>query len=138
MFPRAYFISGKDAGGQPEISLPDDGTSTSTTPVTIIKYAANQIEVNASVTTTGYLVLSEINYPGWRVTVDGQRQSLLTYRDIFRSVYLSPGQHQVVFSYAPAEFRWGLIVSILSLIGSLGIIITALIVRKNNPAKKIG
>jgi hypothetical protein len=129
VFPRAYFVSGKK-----EITF----ETIDTTHVAITKYTPNRIELTVSATTTGYLVLSELVYPGWQVAVDGQQKPLLSFRNIFRSVYLPPGEHQVQFIYAPKEFRWGLIISIISLLGCLSFIITKLVIQRREPSNKTG
>jgi hypothetical protein len=49
----------------------------------------------------GTLVLSEIAYPGWKVTVDGTKAELHAMDNLLRSVNLIPGNHEVVFSFQP-------------------------------------
>ncbi|MFB3895753.1 MAG: YfhO family protein [bacterium] len=134
--PRAYFISGKENESLIENKPPDAGSGSNQ--VAIVKYTANQIRVNVSTDTSGYLVLSEVDYPGWQVTVDRQKQTILTYRDIFRSVYLTPGEHQVAFMYAPQDFRWGMMISLISIFGCLGMLLTQLMVRKMKLHNKKG
>jgi hypothetical protein len=134
--PRAYFISGKDdalkIGNEPLDNY------SSANQVSIMQYTPNRIGVTVSATTAGYLVLSELSYPGWQVAVDGQHKPLLSFRNIFRSVYLPSGEHQVQFIYAPKEFRWGLIISIISILGCLGITIILLRYRARKILNKIG
>ena len=63
----------------------------------------------------GYLVLLDSFYPGWRVIVDGQKRELLRANGLFKSVFLEPGLHQIVFTYHPASFAWGARISLVSL-----------------------
>lgn len=63
----------------------------------------------------GYLVLLDSFYPGWRVIVDGQERELLRANGLFKSVFLEPGTHQIVFTYHPASFAWGARISLVSL-----------------------
>jgi hypothetical protein len=66
----------------------------------------NEIEVHAS--GPGQLVLSEINYPGWSVWVDGKTGTLITTFNLLRSVMLPPGVHTVVFKFVPDGFYLGM------------------------------
>ena len=40
----------------------------------ITRYENDAIELTAHLTSPGFLVMSEINYPGWKVYVDGERK----------------------------------------------------------------
>ena len=75
-------------------------------PATILERRPNQIRVVAE--GPGLLVLSEIAYPGWQVSVDGIPSQLQTPFDLLRGVQLSPGQHEIRFSFHPAKVYQGL------------------------------
>jgi hypothetical protein len=64
----------------------------------------------------GILVLSEISYPGWIVTVDGKRSSISEFNHILRSVELEKGSHEVEFRYIPRMMYIGMLISTSSLI----------------------
>jgi len=64
----------------------------------------------------GLLVLSEITYPGWKATVDGERAELLRANYVLQAVCVPPGTRQVVFRYDPPLLRIGLAVSGLALL----------------------
>ncbi len=74
----------------------------------------NRIEVTAE-SLGGYLVLLDSFYPGWRVLVNGREQGLFRANGLFKAVFLEPGRHQIVFSYEPRYFVWGLLTSLISL-----------------------
>ncbi len=67
----------------------------------------------------GLLVLSEINYPGWQVRVDGQATNILSYANLLRAVTITSGEHEVIFSFEPFALRFLLPVPIFTLIGFL-------------------
>ena len=75
-------------------------------PATILERRPNQIRVVAE--GPGLLVLSEIAYPGWQVSVDGIPSQLQTPFDLLRGVQLSPGQHEIRFSFHPSKVYQGL------------------------------
>lgn len=66
----------------------------------------NKIELAAH--GPGRLVLSEIQYPGWKVTVDGENQYIETAYGLLRSVNLLEGDHKVVFYFQPLTVYCGL------------------------------
>ena len=59
----------------------------------------------------GLLVLSEIAYPGWQVTVDGRPAQMETPAGLLRGVQLPAGPHTVQFSFRPLPLYIGLAVS---------------------------
>jgi len=77
----------------------------------IVLYDLHRVEVEAEIATPGILVLSDVYYPGWEVTVDGVRVPLLRVNYVLRGVYLSPGTHQVVYRFIPKVFYIGLILT---------------------------
>jgi hypothetical protein len=62
------------------------------------------------------LVLSELSYPGWRVTVDGAAAPLLEANGLLRAVALEAGTHQVELVYQPASVTIGLALSAATLL----------------------
>jgi len=66
------------------------------------------------------LVLADLYWPGWRVTVDGEQRPVLRADYLFRGVAVEPGDHEVEFSYAPASLRIGALLSLLTL-GALAV-----------------
>ena len=62
----------------------------------------------------GLLVLSEMNYPGWRATVDGKPAEILATNYILHGLSLPAGSHQVEMVYRPRSFYYGLTASLLT------------------------
>lgn len=85
--------------------------------VNSIEWYPNRVEIEA--TGPGYLILSEIHYPGWRVWVDGNPRQLLTPDGILRAVELDSGQHRIIFTFRPLSFYLGFSLSGLAMIGLL-------------------
>ena len=71
-------------------------------------------------TTTGerkaLLVLTDVYYPGWKATVDGHSTPIRRVDYLLRGVMVPAGTHTVEFSYEPASWRAGWIVSGLALL----------------------
>ena len=62
----------------------------------------------------GYLVFSEIFYPGWRVRVDQEDVPILRANFMFSAVPLKSGAHLVERFYSPRSLRIGFIISMIS------------------------
>jgi uncharacterized membrane protein YfhO len=62
-------------------------------------------------------VLTDLHYPGWKATVDGERADMHRVNYLLRGTTLPAGRHRVEFRYEPASFRVGWIVSVLALAG---------------------
>ena len=77
----------------------DAGSAVDYAPVESLVWTPNHIDIRAS--GPGVLVLSELAYPGWQVTVDGARAPVSTAAGGLRAVSLGPGLHQVRFTFVP-------------------------------------
>jgi len=101
----------------PLLSLPGP-TDGSSARVTAFAPAEIRVEVNA--VADGLLVLSEVYYPGWQASVDGESAPLIRTDGVLRGVPVPRGRHTVRVWYAPVRVRVGLVISALALVGSLG------------------
>jgi len=97
---------------------------------TIREYLPNRIAVEVRSTEPGYLVLTEVWFPGWSCLVDGQPVPIHRANYLFRAVPISAGNHDVVFTFAPASYRWGKEVSILALLTVAGFTLRSCCFRK--------
>jgi len=52
-------------------------------------------------------VVSDLFWPGWSVTVDGDEREMYRADYLLRGVPIEPGEHTVRFRYAPARVRLG-------------------------------
>ncbi len=87
-------------------------------PVQLLAREPNSIELTAE--GPGVVVLSEIYYPGWRVTIDGSPASLIEIGGLLRGVEIKPGMHFIEFSFAPVLHTIGLLIALITWI-ALGI-----------------
>ena len=60
-----------------------------------------------------FLVLADTFDPGWSATVDGSPAPIRPAYVAFRAVALKAGPHTVEFTYRPAGFTLGLVISII-------------------------
>ena len=69
--------------------------------VTLTKYEPNQLTYDVKSAKGGVVVFSEVFYPGWTATVDGEPVSLGRVNYVLRAITVQPGQHQVELSFFP-------------------------------------
>ena len=89
---------------------------------TIIDYAMNHVTIEANMQTAGFVMLADTYYPGWRATLDGQRTPVYRADYLLRAVYVPAGQHIIHFSFLPADFMVGAVVSGLTLLLAMGLL----------------
>lgn len=71
--------------------------------VRLEKYEPNNLRYTVSSKNGGIVVFSEIYYPGWTATVDGQPAELGRVNYILRALRVKPGSHTVVLDFHPAS-----------------------------------
>ena len=82
-------------------SVPQDDTSI----VRLTQYKPNNLVYEVNSNKGGVVVFSEIYYPGWTATVDGQTAELGRVNYILRALQVKPGKHTVVLDFHPASLR---------------------------------
>jgi hypothetical protein len=104
-----------------------DGVMQDTLSVVNIKtYEPNQLTYEVNSDKGGVIVFSEIYYPGWTATVDGEEQALGRVNYVLRALQVNPGNHEVVLSYFPKSLdrtetiAWSAYVVLLLILLSLG------------------
>ena len=69
--------------------------------VKIISYEPNELKYDVNSNKGGVIVFSEIYYPGWTATIDGEPAELGRVNYILRALNVKPGKHEVVLSFFP-------------------------------------
>jgi uncharacterized membrane protein YfhO len=71
----------------------------------LIAYKNNSVKIITESDQSSLLVLHDIHYPGWEVTVNGEARPMLRANVLFRGVELASGRHEVEFTYRPFSFN---------------------------------
>ena len=69
--------------------------------VTITAYEPNRLTYDVNSGKGGVLVFSEVYYPGWTATIDGESVELGRVDYLLRAMQVKPGRHEVVLSFFP-------------------------------------
>jgi hypothetical protein len=96
---------------------------TTTGTVKSLQDSPNAVTIRAASESGGFLVLADTYYPGWQAVLDGQPVEILRANYVFRAVAFPPGEHTVVFRYAPLSFQVGAAISLLTLAFVIGMLI---------------
>ena len=78
-------------------------TNDSTARVVLTKYEPNNMTYTVSSTKGGVVVFSEVYYPGWTATIDGQPADLGRVNSILRALNVKAGKHEVVLDFHPTS-----------------------------------
>jgi hypothetical protein len=97
-----------------EVTLPKKSKKFSLGKASIDKYTPNELSIKTENNNEGLLFLSDTNYPGWNVFIDGEQSSLYKANYAFRAVIVPGGSHTVRFIYKPFSFKLGVIISVIS------------------------
>ena len=73
--------------------------------VTLTAYEPNELQYDVRSGKGGVVVFSEVYYPGWTATVDGEPAELGRVNYILRAMNLQPGEHKVVLTFKPKSIR---------------------------------
>ncbi|GAB4545702.1 MAG: hypothetical protein Kow0063_39830 [Anaerolineae bacterium] len=86
----------------------------------VTAFAPHRVTVEVDAAAPGLLVLSEIYYPGWRASLDGQPVRLIRSDAVLRGIPVPQGRHIVQVWYTPLSARLGLVISGLALVVIIG------------------
>lgn len=71
----------------------------------------NQVAITVENERDGRLVLLDLAFPGWSVSIDGKPAASEVFENMYRAVDVPAGRHEVVWRYQPVSVKRGAIVS---------------------------
>ncbi len=81
-----------------------------------VEHSGDRIRLDFDAGDGGYLLISELWYPGWRARVDGQIRELERANGFFLALEMGSGHHEVILEYWPGSLSVGLWISALGLV----------------------
>jgi hypothetical protein len=72
-------------------------------------------ELEASLESPGLVILADVYYPGWKLSIDGTPAPIYRVNRLMRGAAVPEGTHRLLYTYAPRSFRAGRVVSNLGL-----------------------
>ena len=82
--------------------------------IELVSYAPNKLKYNVSSEKGGVVVFSEIYYPGWTATIDGQKTELGRVNYILRALNVEKGKHTIELTFDPQSVHTTEIIATIS------------------------
>jgi len=84
--------------------------------IKVVDYQPSFAKFRITTSKPAFLFLTDNYYPGWKAFVDKKLTKIYRADYTFRVVPVPEGEHEVEFSYQPESFKWGLRISITTVI----------------------
>ena len=97
----------------------DVATTQAPEPVSIAALQSDRLAVDADLAAPGLLIFSEVNYPGWQATVNGDPAPIVEVDGLLRGVVLPAGSAHVEMTFQPASLVVGLTLSLVGIAACL-------------------
>ena len=106
----------------------------------ISEYRPNRVVIDLDGGHDGFLVLSDVWFPGWVCRVDGVEVPVYRANHAFRAVAIPAGARQAVFAFEPRLYRVGWWVSAVSLglLGFFALVRLVWRVKRKSPPTAVG
>ncbi|MEO6811483.1 MAG: hypothetical protein ABI353_20415 [Isosphaeraceae bacterium] len=83
--------------------------------VKVVSYQPQRVELAAKLNRPGLVILADVLYPGWTLTIDGKAALISRANRLMRGALVKSGSHTLVYEYHPRSFLIGLRISGLGL-----------------------
>jgi hypothetical protein len=133
-FQEIVLLENFDPPGEEVASVPVLRATRGNHDVRIRTYQPNRVELEVGGDAGGYLVLTDVWYPGWTCTVNGEPVEVYRANYLFRAVAVPPGKAEVVFRFEPDSYRTGKLVSLaaLTLVAVLSLVLSVAARRRRS------
>ncbi len=93
------------ADGRFRPQLGEAAAQDSASRVRLTSYDSDRLAFEASSSTGGVIVFSDVYYPGWTATVDGRPAELGRANYLLRALRVPPGAHEIALAFTPGSIR---------------------------------
>jgi hypothetical protein len=84
----------------------------------MVRYPSPQeVVLEVEMESPGLVVLADVYYPGWELTIDGKPARIYRVNQMMRGAVVGANHHRLVYTFAPRSFRIGVVVSCVGLAG---------------------
>ena len=97
--------------------------------VKLTSYEANEAKYEVESAQGGLVVFSEVYYPGWTATIDGQPAELGRANYVLRALNVPAGKHEVVLSFKPQSIQTTETIAYVSLAVLMLLIVAGIVIK---------
>lgn len=109
-----HYVILENQPSESNINCTDSGNQAD---ITMLSENPNSISLKINAPQEGWLVVSDVWYPGWNARVDGVPHPILRANYLFRAVHIPAGEHLITFGYTPASFILGTLTTLGMAVG---------------------
>ena len=95
----------------------DTCTTFSIQPHLVLSTRSGRLSIQTHHAEPGWLVISQVWFPGWEARIDGQVTKVYRTDYVFMAIEVPAGKHSISLEYKPISFLIGTLLSILILFG---------------------
>lgn len=136
-FTRTAIVQTKE-GASCVIEQPSTGDAAPASAAGIFSYEPERVVVHVNAAAGGWLVLNDLDYPGWTATLDGQSIPVQTTNYALRGVCVPAGQHEVVFTFRPTILWYGAIITVAALLALVAVLVIMFMRRRQATEPRSG
>ncbi len=101
---------------------PDGGPPDPSESATVTEYTPQRVVIDVQLNRPGLVVLADVHYPGWRLTVDGRPAVILRTNRLMRGAAVAAGNHRLVYTYDPFSVKIGFFLTLLGIAALAGLV----------------
>lgn len=98
-----------------------------------LKHLPDELRLQTQSNKPGYLVLSQMQYPGWVAKVDGAERPVLLADYAFSAVSVPAGKHDVELRFTSPSLRKGMLISAISLVIAIVMLSVGIVLTRRRP-----
>ena len=83
----------------------------------LVRHEPDRVVLEVVADRAGLLAVSEIHHERWRASLDGEETMVWRVNTAFRGIEVPAGRHELVFEYRSPPFRFGVWMSLLTILG---------------------
>jgi uncharacterized membrane protein YfhO len=81
----------------------------------VVNYRPSSVDIRVKAAAPALLILSEVDYPGWKATVNGNSAPIHRVNGLLRGIFVPAGEIRVFMHYSPGSFLLGAILTLAGL-----------------------
>ena len=88
-----------------------DSEASANGPLSVTEYGPDRVIIECDAHADGCVVLTDLDYPGWSVSIDGEPAESELIDDMYRGVRVPAGRHRIEWTFRPTHLGLGFLIS---------------------------